>query len=154
MTNQPDPQHDFWSTPSAPEPARAETTFPGYPAASNPGQPAAPYAPPSETFPGAGRYLPEGQGLNPYGYSLPEHPDATTVLVLGGLGTICAVTAPFAWYLGSKARREMAEQPGRWAPSTGLNVGWVLGILVTLLVLLGVVAMIAMVALGLALFAV
>ncbi|WP_232549150.1 DUF4190 domain-containing protein [Propioniciclava soli] len=61
------------------------------------------------------------------GYAQPEHPQATTILILGIVGLFVAVTGPFAWVMGNKARREVAA--GQFAPSTSLTVGWVLGII-------------------------
>ncbi len=57
----------------------------------------------------------------------PEHPQATTVLVLGVLGLLVVVTGPFAWMIGNRARAEVAT--GRYAPSGTLTAGWVLGII-------------------------
>ena len=62
--------------------------------------------------------------------SLPEHPQAAPVLVLGLLGLLVIVTGPVAWAIGSRARAEVAA--GRYAPSSVLTAGWVLGIVTTL----------------------
>lgn len=62
--------------------------------------------------------------------SLPEHPQAATVLVLGLLGLLVMVTGPVAWVMGSRARAEVAV--GRYAASSTLTAGWVLGIVTTL----------------------
>lgn len=67
-------------------------------------------------------------------HPLTEHPQATTVLVLGVLGLFLGVTGPFAWVIGHRARAETAV--GRYAPSTSLTVGWVLGIITTFYLLL------------------
>lgn len=59
-----------------------------------------------------------------------EHPNAGLVLVLALLGFVTfGLTCPFAWVIGSRARRQIRRDPGRWSPSAALTVGWVLGIL-------------------------
>ncbi|MDR2973648.1 MAG: hypothetical protein LBV00_02885 [Propionibacteriaceae bacterium] len=78
----------------------------------------------------------------------PEHPQATTVLVLGILSFIVAgVLGPVAWYMGNKAMRECAA--GMYTASDQLKVGRVLGIVATVLLGIGVVAIMGMIALGL-----
>lgn len=92
----------------------------------------------SPTPPPAGPY----GGYPPPTYLQP-HPQATMVLVLGILAfVVSGITGPFAWYIGSKARAEMAANPGRWADSSALTIGWVLGIISTVLLIIGVVFLI------------
>lgn len=70
----------------------------------------------------------------PYGYYpvLPEHPQATTILILGILSLVLGgITGPFAWVMGNRARREIRDQPGRYRDGGTLTVGWVLGIVGT-----------------------
>ncbi len=83
-----------------------------------------------------------------YRPTLAEHPEATTVLILGVLGLFVAVTGPFAWVIGSRARAEVAA--GRFAPTGALTAGWVLGLITTvylavivLLLVLGLAALVA-----------
>lgn len=76
----------------------------------------------------------------PYGQPYPlvprEHPQGTTVLVLGILGFFVAgVCAPFAWYLGSKALREIRTSGIRYSNEQSIVVGRVLGIIMTILLL-------------------
>lgn len=83
-----------------------------------------------------------GYGMvSPYAMK-PEHPDSTLVLILGVVSLFAVVTGPFAWYYGSRARAQMAREPHRWAPSTQLTIGWVLGILCTVGVALGIAAIV------------
>lgn len=114
-------------------------------------------------FPGATQYVPSGMQagvVSPY-YGLtqaPEHPNAGTVLGLGIASLAMLffgfpITGPFAWYLGSKARREMRQNPGRYRESTNLTAGWVMGIVTSILMLLGLL-LIVFVLMGVALFAV
>lgn len=70
--------------------------------------------------------------LQPYPYSygpvFPEHPSSTTVGVLGLASFAIWVTAPIAWYMGAKAKKEIA----RGAPYrlSGLaQFGYVVGII-------------------------
>ncbi len=108
-----------------------------------------PTRPPVQQFPGATQYDPNAPQPN---YALPipgggftaapEHPDTMLVLILGLLSWVTGITGPFAWYFGSRARRQMRENPGRWSASTGLTVGWVLGIISSALVIVSLVVVI------------
>lgn len=64
------------------------------------------------------------------GYSPPpEHPRATTVLVLGILGLVlCGVLAPFAWVMGKSTLAEIDASGGRWGGRSSANTGYILGI--------------------------
>jgi uncharacterized BrkB/YihY/UPF0761 family membrane protein len=80
----------------------------------------------------------------PYGQPYPlvprEHPQGTTVLVLGILGFFVAgVCAPFAWYLGSKALREIRTSGVRYSNEQSIVVGRILGIIMTILLLAAIV---------------
>ncbi|MGB2979473.1 MAG: hypothetical protein WBB78_13250 [Propionicimonas sp.] len=83
--------------------------------------------------------------MSPYqgGYgALPEHPQAQTSMVLGILGLVgFAPLAPFAWWIAAKAKREIAQYPGRYATSGSLTAGHIMGIIGT--VLLGLALVIA-----------
>ena len=112
---------------------------------------------PAQAFPGAAQYAPDPYATGGYpagGYGGgAEHPQSTTVLILGILSLFIGITGPFAWFLGSQARREVAANPGRWVPSGSLTVGYVLGIVSTLLMALMVGLFVIMV-LGLVAFSV
>lgn len=90
---------------------------------------------------GGGPY-PPNPGYPAYGYppAAPDHPQTTTVMILGILGLVlCQVCAPFAWVMAGKARREIAAAPpGTYGPSTGVTVGYVLGIIGTVLMIVAV----------------
>lgn len=85
----------------------------------------------------------------PYPYSYltkPEHPNSTTIGVLGLASLVVGLTAPIAWYMGSKAKREIANG----APYTfgGLAAaGYIIGIiwssLMIFFVLLGILGILA-----------
>lgn len=104
-------------------------------------QPGAPDAqPPFPQPPAAQPLAPQGYPAYPaapYGYALPEHPQGTTILVLGILGLFFAVTGPFALVMGNRARKDIAA--GQYAQSTSVTIGWVLGIITTLYLALVVV---------------
>lgn len=75
-----------------------------------------------------------------------EHPQGTTVLVLGILGFFVAgVCAPFAWYLGSKALREGQARGIVYANQQSIVVGRILGMVMTILAIVGIVIAIALV---------
>jgi hypothetical protein len=128
------PQAPYGQTAGYPQPASSQT---GYPEPSG--------------YPGYGQSLSTQQQPYGYGYPMaPDHPSSTVVLVLGLIGMfVFPLTAPFAWVLGSRARAEIAANPGRWGSSSALTVGWVLGIITSviwlLMITLGVVAVLAMV---------
>jgi hypothetical protein len=104
-----------------------------------------PYGPPEPR--GAGQ-----PGQNPYqpyqpspyapgaGWGAPDHPQATTVLILGVLGiALCQVMAPIAWFLGTKALREIDAAPQQYGGRSQVNVGRILGLVGTILLALYVV---------------
>jgi hypothetical protein len=43
----------------------------------------------------------------PYGLPPREHAQGTLILIFGIIGIFVTIFAPIAWYLGSKARKEM-----------------------------------------------
>lgn len=111
-----------------------------------------PYDQPGQQYP-VQQYAPQPM---PYGYYpvLPEHPSATTVLILGILSMVLGgITGPFAWVMGSKARREVRENPGTYREGGTLTVGWVLGIVGTCYLALMVVFVIIYVVVIAAMFA-
>ncbi|MBA3528302.1 MAG: DUF4190 domain-containing protein [Propionibacteriaceae bacterium] len=68
-----------------------------------------------------------------------EHPQGTTILVLGILGFFVGICAPFAWYLGSKALTEIRASGVSYSNEQTIVVGRILGIIVTILAILSVV---------------
>jgi hypothetical protein len=81
----------------------------------------------------------------------PEHPSATTAMVLGivGLvgiatcGGITLVLSPVAWVVGGRAVREIDAQPGRHSGREKANAGRIMGIVGTVLLGVGVLAFVA-----------
>lgn len=70
----------------------------------------------------------------------PDHPQATTALVLGILGVVvCQVLGPFAFVIGRKAVREIDASGGMLGGRGNAQAGYVLGIVG--IVMLGVFAL-------------
>jgi hypothetical protein len=78
----------------------------------------------------------------------PDHPKATTVLVLGVLGlVVCGLVAPFAWVMGKQTVNEIDASQGRLGGRGAANAGYILGIIGTVFLgfaLLTVVAMLGL----------
>jgi len=77
-----------------------------------------------------------------YGWGAPprEHPNGTTILVLGILSlVVCGVLGPFAWSMGNRALREMDSQPGaNWTNRSNVNAGRICGIIGSCILVLSV----------------
>jgi hypothetical protein len=96
-----------------------------------------------------GGQTPYGQppGYPPVGYA-PDHPKATTALVLGILGVVlCSLAAPFAWRIGKQTVREIDDSHGQLGGRGAAQAGYVLGIIGT--VLLGLYVLVIVAAIGL-----
>jgi uncharacterized membrane protein YjgN (DUF898 family) len=69
-----------------------------------------------------------------------DHPRATLVLILGILSfVICSLLGPFAWVMGRRAVREIDESGGALGGRTQAQVGYIIGMVVTILMIIGVV---------------
>jgi hypothetical protein len=137
----------------------------GYPGQPGPSQPyCGTYAPPPNPYPSPQEY---GTPQNPYGapyqpaYAggvLPDHPSATTAMVLGIIGLVgialCGgltlILSPAAWVVGAKAVREIDASQGRYAGRDRAQAGKVMGIIGTVLLALGILAVIAIVVVAIA----
>lgn len=87
-------------------------------------------------------------------YVLPDHPKATSALVVGIIavaGTfmclIPVLAAPVAWVLGAQARREIRNAPQQWSGEGRATAGMVLGIVGTALLALMVLAVVLIIVL-------
>lgn len=128
-----------------------------------PPPPANPYAPQQGQPHGQQPYPPQPYGQQPYGQPYPgagyhaphtgggeQHPSATTALVLGivslaGIlfcGGITLLLAPFAWWMGGKAVKEIDADPGRYTGRDQAQGGRVMGIIGTVLLALGLLALV------------
>jgi F0F1-type ATP synthase membrane subunit c/vacuolar-type H+-ATPase subunit K len=70
-----------------------------------------------------------------------EHPKGTQVLVLGIVSLVCCYPLGIAaLIIGGNARKEIAANPGvRYTNQTQITVGWVLGIVATVVFVIGLV---------------
>lgn len=79
--------------------------------------------------------MPAGQQPVPIRYAypaawVPEHPKATTVLILGILSIVVfPPLGPFAWAMGNTALREIQESRGAIGGESNVNAGRVCGII-------------------------
>jgi hypothetical protein len=130
-----------------------------------PGQPGGPgYTPPANPYSAPNEYAqpqsPYGGPLQPAyaGGRLPDHPSATTAMVLGIVGLVgillCGgltlILSPAAWVVGRKAVREIDSSPGRYAGRDKAQAGKIMGIIGTVLLALGVLAILAVLVLAVA----
>ena len=54
----------------------------------------------------------QGYGQQPaYGYGAAEHPQASTVQILGIVGIFVGICAFIAWYMGGQAKKEIGREP-------------------------------------------
>jgi hypothetical protein len=79
----------------------------------------------------------------PYGqgYSAPagDHPQGTTIFVLGIVGIFFTICAPIAWYLGSRALKEIKASGTTYNNQQQIVIGRTLGIIFTILAIIGLV---------------
>jgi hypothetical protein len=75
----------------------------------------------------------------PYSLAPREHPQGNTVLILGIVGFFFTICAPFAWYLGSKALKEIRASGVTYANEQSVVIGRILGMIVTILGIIGLV---------------
>ena len=120
-----------------------------------------PSPPPPNPYPAPNEYAapqnPYGAPYHPAyaGGGLPDHPSATTAMVLGIIGLVSIVLcggillilSPFAWAMGAKAVREIDASPGRYAGRDKAQGGKIMGIIGSVILALGVLAIIAFVVL-------
>ncbi len=129
--------------PNEPQPNQPQPDQPG-------AQPDQPGAQPTQPQPGAQPGYWEQQQQPPYpppGYPAgapvqyaPDHPRATTSLVLGILGIVlCQLVAPFAWSMGKKTLDEIDASQGQVGGRGAAQAGYILGIVGTVLLGLGII---------------
>ena len=79
----------------------------------------------------------------------PDHPKATTSLVLGILALVlCQVLGPFAWAMGKKTLNEIDASQGRVGGRGAAQAGYVLGIVSTVLLVLGILVFVFVIGLA------
>ncbi|MEU6828483.1 DUF4190 domain-containing protein [Nocardia beijingensis] len=66
-----------------------------------------------------------------------EHPNATAVLFLGAASVLCCgVLGPVAWALGRRALDQIEESGGAYGGRTQVMVGYILGVVGTVLMII------------------
>jgi hypothetical protein len=86
---------------------------------------------------------------------VPDHPKATTALVLGICSLVlCQVIGPFAWLVGKRTIDEIDAAQGRLGGRGAAEAGYVLGIVATVILGLAVVAVVGYLLLMVLLFGV
>ncbi|MDP9464256.1 MAG: DUF4190 domain-containing protein [Actinomycetota bacterium] len=76
-----------------------------------------------------------------------EHPQGTTILVLGILSlVVCGVLGPFAWSMGNKALREIDASGEMWSNRGNVTAGRICGIISTCLLAAGILLFIVVIA--------
>ena len=120
---------------------------PGYGQQPEYGQPPAGYGQqPGYGQPPAGYGQPYGQPR--YGQQV-DHPQGTTILVLGILGLVfCQILGVVAWVMGNNALREIDANPAAYSNRSNVAVGRMLGIISTVLILLFVIGFILLLVVG------
>ena len=133
------------------------TTGPENPYGEQQQPPQNPYYPQQQ--PGYYQQQPPAYGYpqQPYGYAAPKpnHPSATTSMVLGIIGLagimtcggITLVLSPFAWITGAKAVREIRANPETYGGEGTASAGKIMGIIGTVLLILGIIALVAFIVL-------
>jgi hypothetical protein len=87
----------------------------------------------------------------PYRWVPPEHPQGTTVLILGILSlAVCGLIGPFAWSMGHTALQEIDANPSAYSNRSYVLIGYICGIVGTCLTILGVVMLVVALAVALA----
>ena len=115
---------------------------------SPPPYPESPYGQPGQQ-PGQ---VPYGAPQYPQGgYQLaPDHPQSSTVLVLGILGvTVCGVCAPIAWVMGNRVVAEIDASNGAIGGRPNANAGRICGIIGTALIGLSILVLLLIVVIAL-----
>lgn len=75
----------------------------------------------------------------PYWVRPPDHPQTTTVLVLGIVGlALCQILGPVAWVMGNRVVGEIDASRGLLGGRDTANIGRILGIVSSVLLILGV----------------
>ncbi|AXK87368.1 DUF4190 domain-containing protein [Nocardia farcinica] len=81
-----------------------------------------------------------------YGPPPPDHPQATTILVLGILGLVlCQLCAPFAWIMGRRALNEIESSGGTIGGQGNVKAGYICGIIGTIILALYLLALVVVI---------
>ena len=108
----------------------------GQPTPNPYGQPSPnPYDQPPAQYGGA---APVSYG-QPYGGAPQEHPQGVLILVFGIIGIFSGIFAPIAWYMGNKARKEIAASGAHYANESQISTGRMLGKVFTIIYIVSIV---------------
>lgn len=99
----------------------------------------APAQPPESHGPSTPPPYPPGRTSPVYGFQPRDHPQGTTVLVLGILSFFVGLCAPFAWYFGTKALAEIRASGLRYDNEQQIVIGRLIGLVITVIGIVGVV---------------
>jgi hypothetical protein len=78
-----------------------------------------------------------------------EHPQGTTILVLGILSILCCgLLGPVAWIMGNKALAEIDAQPYAYSNRGNVQAGRIIGIVSSVLLILSAALWVFVVILG------
>ncbi|QDP95633.1 hypothetical protein FOE78_06680 [Microlunatus elymi] len=78
-----------------------------------------------------------GQPYPPYAIA-PEHPQGTTILVLGVVSIAVPVIGFVAWYMGHKVQREIEETGATYSNVGNINAGKIIGMIMSILSMVGI----------------
>jgi hypothetical protein len=95
-----------------------------------------PYDPNANPYEAQSSPQPYGQ---PYQAVAPEHPQGTTIMVLGIVGLFFTICAPIAWFMGSKALKEIRASGVHYANEQQIVIGRVLGMVITIIAIVALV---------------
>jgi hypothetical protein len=95
-----------------------------------------PYDPNANPYQAPSSPPPYGQ---PYQSVAPEHPQGTTIMVLGIVGLFVSICAPIAWYMGSKALKEIRASGIHYSNEQQIVIGRVLGMVITIIAIVALV---------------
>jgi hypothetical protein len=144
----PFPAASNYAQPTVPTPASyAEPPRPTQSAYNEPALPQDPYLAPSaqpqyQQYPVVPAQTPlhdpvaydYGYGYGAMNAPVSDHPNAIPSLILGIVGLVFfPILCPIGWVLAARGRREVAENPGRWANGGTLTAGWIISIIGTAL---------------------
>jgi hypothetical protein len=87
---------------------------------------------------------PPGYGYGGY-QQAPEHPQGTTVILLGVLGLVlCQILGPFAWSMGNKALKEIDASGIPYSNRSTIQAGRICGMIATGLLVVSLLFFVAM----------
>ena len=117
-----------------------------------PGYEQQPYGQQGYGQPGYGQeYGQAGYGVStqPYG-TAPDHPQGTLILILGIAGFFVSILGPVAWFMGSRALKEIRATGAHPGNEQMIVIGRILGIIVTVLMILVLLGLLLLIPIGLA----